>query len=973
MSYAEQYDAAGGVAIVGMAVRLPAAPDIASLWRLVRDGRDALAPATTPATAPTAGPADPARQSPPRPVRGQLDDVDRFDEGFFGLEAAEAARIDPRHRLFLQVAWQALEHAGHDPGTFAGLVGVYASSEPDAAWLGLARGDRDPARPPVHGALADPAQGLAGRTARALDLRGPALDIGASQAGGLAAVCQAVQALQSFQCDLALAGAVALELPHRAAAPAGQGPALRGDVHDDAARQGVEGPRGGAFDALAGGAVPADGVAVVVLRRLEDARAAGDTIHAVIRGAAVNHEGGARSGPGVPSVESQATVVATAQALAGIDPQTIGYVEPDARAEVLADAVELAALTQAFRAGGASAGGACALASVKTQIGHPGVAAGVAGLIRATLAVQHGILPAHLRFQAPHPALELPASPFAVNCTVRPWPAGPLPRRAGVSAFGADGSNVHVVLEQAPPALPQALDSAAAAGEGPQLLVLSARDPRALDRATQRLQRHLRALLAQDGPRPALADIARTLQAGRRAFACRRAWACSDLDDALARLSAPVTPQTAIAGPAPAVTFLFPGEGAPPCGTGRDLHAGEPVFRDELDACARTLLGPLGGDLRDWLFPAPGQEDAARQRLSRTDTAQPVLLALQLALARLWTSWGVEPAALLGYGVGEFAAACLGGTFDRDDALGLVAQRARLVQQLPSGAMLAVLAPAEELQAELGEGVDIAARQTPSLTVLSGPAPAIGRVAARLERRGVGHRWLEVGHALQSSMVDPLLPDFEAIVQRTARRAPRRPWISGLTGRPVTAEQAQSPTYWARQLRETAHFADGLSLCLSAGSALLEIGPGDSLTRLALRHAQRDRSPVITAALPGGEAATDGDGCRQLRAAAGRLWCAGVPLDWTALNPRGQRRVPLPGYPFARNRHPLQPAAALDGPPATPGVAAAAVPADWIALFARQLAIMGEQLEMIRQGLAPATSDAPAAGEDPVGSRREAP
>lgn len=962
MSYAEQYDAARGVAIVGIAGRFPGAPDLESLERLVRAGADALAAAPSPPPVSPPAPAGPLPSSTPVPLRGVLEDADRFDEGFFGLEAAEAARIDPQHRLFLQAAWEALEHAGHDPASFGGLIGVYACSEPAPAWCVAPGGERG--RSPARASLADPRHGLASRTALALDLRGPALDVAAGEAGGLAAVCQAVQALQSFQCDLALAGAVALASP-AAAVPAA----------DPASRERSEGCSA-AFDAHAGGTVPADGLAVVALRRLADALDAGDTIHAVIRGAATNHEGRGRAGLAVPSVDSQATVVATAQALAGIDPQTIGYIEADASAEVLADAVELAALTQAFRAGGVSGTAACALASVKTQLGHLGAASGVAGLVRAVLAVRDGIVPAHLHFGSPHPALELAGTPFAVNRAVRPWPPGAQPRRAGVSAFSAGGTNVHVVLEQAPAPQAVAADGGAEpapATQAPQLLVLSARDPRALDRATRRLQRRLEGLAAQEGPRPALADIARTLQSGRRAFVCRRAWACNDLDDAVAQLSAPVTPQAAGAGQAPALAWLFPGDGAPSCGTGRELHAGEPVFRDELDACARALLAPLGGDLRDWLFPAPGQEDEARQRLARTDTGQPVLLAVQLALARLWASWGVEPAALLGHGVGEFAAACLGGTFERDDALVLVAQRARLVQQLPAGAMLAVLAPAEELQAELVEGVDIAARQAPALTVLSGPEPAIGRVAARLERRGVGHRRLATGHALQSSMVDPVLPAFEALVRRTPRRAPSRPWISGLTGRPVTAEQAQSPTYWARQLRETAHFADGLSLCLSAGMALLEIGPGDALARLALRHAQRDRSPLITASLPHGEAAADRDERRQLRAAAGRLWCAGVPLDWPALNPGGRRCVPLPGYPFARNRHPLEPpaAAAAQSPPAAAG---GAVPADWIALFARQLAIMGEQLEMIRRGAAPPPSDAGASPpEGPQQGPPEAP
>ena len=907
MSYAEQYDPDDGIAIIGMAGRFPGARDVDELWRNIVAGRESIARFTRDELEPSF-PEDMAERAEPGYVlaRGILDDVDRFDEGFFGFSPAEAALLDPQHRLFLQAAWAALEHAGHDPAAFGGLIGVYAGATANSYYLNnlLSRRDVTGRLGLLTTQMANQGHYIATRTAYKLDLRGPALNILTACSTSLVAVCTAVQALQAFQCDMALAGGVSITLPQR-----------RGYLHQEGS---ILSPDGHcrAFDAEAAGTVFGNGLGIVVLRRLREALDAGDTVYAVIKGAALNNDGHEKLSFTAPGVEGQAAVIAMAQALAGIDPQTIGYIEAHGTGTALGDPIEVAGLTQAFRAGGAQGTGTCALGSLKTQIGHLDAAAGVAGLIRATLAVHHGILPPTLHFQSPNPRLELERSPFVVHDSARPWPAGRTPRRAGVSSFGVGGTNAHVVLEQCParpaggaggvPGDPAALAADGAA----QLLVLSARDASALDRATEGLRRHLEALPQASGEVPALADVAHTLQSGRHPFGLRRAWACTDLDNAVALLSRPLPPPKQAAGRL-AVAFLFPGQGAQQAGLGRGLYDTEPVFRDEIDACAERLREPLGGDLREWLFPAPQQLAEAQQHLSRTAVTQPALLALQLALARLWSSWGIAPAALFGHSVGEYAAACVGGTFTRDDVLLLVAHRARLMQQMPAGAMLAVRASVEQLRGEIGDGVELAARNAPTLTILSGSLEAVGRVQERLDRCGIAHRRVATSHAFHSAMMEPVAASFEALVQRTPRRAPRLPWISGLTGRPVTADQACSPAYWARQLREPVQCVDALAECLASGAALLEVGPGDGLTRLARQHPLHDRSPAIVASLrlqaTGGGVPAHVAERQSLLAAAGQLWCAGAAIDWPALHTKSRRRVPLPTYPFARHRHWVEP------------------------------------------------------------------
>jgi len=898
MSYADAYDREEGIAIVGMAGRFPGARDVAQLWRNLLEARETISHFPPDELEPAPAEDMAARASPAYVrARGILDDIEMFDAGFFGINPKEAEVLDPQQRVFLETAWEALEDAGHDPQRFAGSIGVFAGASNNCYYLQhlLDRRDVTDRAGSLATMMGNEKDYLATRVAYKLDLKGPALNIQTACSTSLVAVCSAVQSLFGYQCDMALAGGVSITLPQR-----------RGYLWHEGA---VASPDGHcrAFDRDAQGTVFSNGVGIVVLRRLRDALADGDAVYAVIKGAALNNDGSAKVSFSAPSVDGQAQVIAMAQALAGIDPETISYVEAHGTGTPLGDPIEIAGLTQAFRAGGARGGAFCAIGSLKTSIGHLDAAAGVAGLIKATLALHHKCLPASLHFTSPNPKLGLEASPFYVNTRLQPWQAGATPRRAGVSSLGVGGTNAHVVLEEAPATEP------GVAAPNRQLLVLSARSPEALDRAAARLREHLAAAQTVD-----LADAAYTLQVGRRAFRHRRALVCRDRDEAL-HLPAHPDPKRVFSGDAErqlaGVAFLFPGQGAQYVNMGRALYQSEVRFRTEVDECSAVLRPHLGLDLRAILYPPDADVAAAGERLTQTAVTQPALFVVEYALARLWMAWGVEPAAMIGHSLGEYVAACLAGVFTRDDALSLLARRARMMQDLPSGAMLAVRAPLDEIAADLGPRTAVAALNAPSLTVISGDHAAIAELEARLGSRRLACRRLPTSHAFHSPMVEPILASFAKLVRTVPRAAPTRRWISGLTGAPITDAEATDPAYWAQQMRQPVRFMEGVGKLMDPKLALLEVGPGQALASLARQHPERNAEQLALASLPGGEPDLD-----DLAAAVGRLWTAGIRIDWFAFHAESKRRrISLPTYPFERRRHWAAPVAvAAESRPLTP-------------------------------------------------------
>ena len=652
-----------------------------------------------------------------------------------------------------------------------------------------------------------------------------------------------------------------------------------------------------AFDADARGTVFGEGVGVVVLKRLSAAVADGDTVYAVVKGSAVTNDGAEKFSFLAPSPEGQAAAVAGAVARAGVPADTIGYVEAHGTGTPVGDPIEVAGLTAAFRRTTATVG-TCVLGSVKPNVGHLDAAAGVTGFVKAVLALHHNTIPGTLHYRAPNPAIDFAATPFVVRGETADWPAGPHPRRAGVSSTGVGGTNAHVVLEEAPPPTPG----------GPawpaRLLVVSGRTAAARDAAAVRLADHLRSDHAQSPD-----DVAYTLQAGRRPMEYRRAVVADSSADAAAALA---DRRRLIDGqaarPAPPLAFLFPGQGSQYPGMGRGLYATNPTYHAQIDICAEILRPHLGLDLREVLHPSPGREAEARRLLGETRLTQPAIFATGYALAQVWLGWGVRPAAMLGHSVGEFVAATLAGVFGLEDALALVARRAALVQELPGGVMLAVGAAEDELNGLVGNGLALAAVNGPGRCVLAGPAEVVERAEAKLTGKNVPHRRLATSHAFHSPMLEPAVGRFRAVVEGVTLRPPKQAFVSCLTGKPVTSAEATDPGYWASQLRATVRFADGVAELRRGGHLFLEVGPGDTLTALAKRAGPGRSGPTAVSSLP---ATTDAEGSGDvpaILAAVGRLWVEGIDIDWERFHSPGpRRRVALPTYPFERTRHWIEP------------------------------------------------------------------
>lgn len=880
------------IAIIGMAGRWPRAKSRREFWINVRDGVDCISRFAA-KDLEIADP--PARMSEPDFVaaRSVLEQPGHFDAEFFGIHPREAERIDPQHRVFLECCWEAFEDAGYVPETSRGAVGVFAGCSVNSYFLRQVCGDRAAMQAFVDeyplgdyqtllGGLAD---SLATRVAYKLNLRGPSMTIQTACSTSLVAVCQACQSLQNFQCDMALAGGVSITFPQK-----------RGYRCQDGAMGSLDG-QCRPFDAGANGTVFGSGAGVVLLKRLDDAMADGDSILAVIKGYAVNNDGSEKVGYTAPSLNGQASVIAMAHAMAEVNPESIAYLEAHGTATPLGDPIEIASLTQAFRMQ-TEAKQFCALGTAKANVGHLEAAAGVTGLINAVHALVHEQLPPLRGFESPNANLHLENSPFYVNTKPKPWKRSGQPRCAGVSSFGIGGTNAHVVLEEGPP-VPREPSA-----RPTQIIALSARTEAALESARVNLTRQLK-----EEPEAELADVAFTLQTGRRQFSHRMAVVCSSVADAISALeeSADTRLLRGVArDSAPPVVFLFPGQGSQYVGMGADLYRSEPEFRRELDRCAEILKPHLRLDLREALFHA----DSATIDLTQTNLAQPALFTIEYALARLWMRWGVRPRGMIGHSIGEFVAACLAGVFSLEDALSVVAARGRLMQEMAPGAMTAVRLPPADVAQWLNGELSLAAVNAPNACVVSGPITAISTLEAKLADGGVAVRRLTTSHAFHSRMAEPILEPFEACLRRVQFHKPQIPFVSGVTGQWITAEEATSPAYWARHLRETVQFSKGIETLRELPKAVfLEVGPGRVLSNLAKQHFRGHETPIAVASLPMDASA---DESRSLLSAAGTLWVQGVSLDWSEMHDRNARRCSLPTYPFERKRYWIDPPSTIE-------------------------------------------------------------
>ena len=891
------------IAIVGMAGRFPGASNIEAFWQNILNGVESVTRYTDEELKARGVPgellADPNYVKAGVPFEGK----DAFDADFFGYTPRDAEQIDPQHRLFLECAWSALEHAGYDSLHYSGDIGVYAGTGANVYLMKHllprfspeGRADIAKLLGLMSGNMAD---ALATRVAYKLNLRGPAVTVQTACSTSLMAVHTAGQALLGHECDMALAGGVSLDLLHEGGYRYQAGAILSPDGHCRA------------FDAKAAGTLQGSGVGVVVLKRLEDALQDGDTIHAVIKGSAANNDGSDKVGFTAPSIDGQAAVIRRAQAVAAVPAEAIGYIEAHGTGTTLGDPIEVAALTQAFRAS-TDRRGYCAIGSVKTNIGHLDAAAGIAGLIKTVLALRQHILPPTLNFDQPNPRIDFESSPFFVSTVARPWVTDGVTRRAGVSAFGIGGTNVHLVLEEAPPFI-QAGDrpEATGPGNGWRTLMLSARSAAALDAARQELGAHL-----DRHSSPSLDDIAYTLRAGRRRFSHRAVALGRDRNEATRALTGKdgaLCVHGQVLSERPAVSFLFPGQGAQHVDMGRALYQSETVFRDTVDRCCELLCSHLALDLRELLFPAEADKADAEDRLGQTAMTQPALFVVEYALAQWWMHQGVHPDAMLGHSIGEYVAACLAGVFDLEDALGIVAARGRLLQATERGAMLAVSLSEAQLRDYPRAGCDLAAVNAADSCVLSGSTEAIERVARDLTQRGVAVRRLHVSHGFHSSLVEPMLGEYEALLSRLPLSAPRIPFVSNLSGRWITGEEASSPNYWVRHVRGAVRFADGLNeLLAKSDRVLLEVGPGETLSALARRHPRAIDRPVLASQCHPQRAASNAD--QPVRCLA-QLWVAGVEVDAAPfLGTPPRRRVPLPTYSFERQSYWVEPPAAPVG------------------------------------------------------------
>jgi amino acid adenylation domain-containing protein len=877
-----------GIAVIGMVGRFPGANSIAELWSNLCAGNESITFFDENEIDPSV---DRATIADPNYVRakGVLAGAELFDASFFGIGAREAEMMDPQARIFMELVAEALEAVGYT-AVEDNKIGVYAGAADNTYFekhLSCQAEILDRfGEFQTH--LVNDRDYLTTRASYKLNLQGPSINVSTACSTSLVAIIQAYQGLLNGQCDLALAGGVAISTPQN-----------QGYLHQEGS---IFTPDGHCrpFDANARGTSFNNGAGIVVLKRLDEAIAAGDRIYTVIKGVGMNNDGADKVSFTAPSVKGQMKAILQAQQEARISPDTISYIEAHGTATALGDPIEVEALTQAFRTKTA-ANQFCGIGSIKSNLGHLTAAAGVAGFIKTVLALYHRQIPPSINFDSPNPHIDFVNSPFYVNDKLVDWQtSGDTPRRAGVSSFGGGGTNAHVVLEE-PPQIDKSSPS-----RPYQLLLLSAKTETALDRLTTNLHHHL-----EQHPDLNLADIAFTLQQGRKKFNYRRSIVCQNTVDAIEYLKT-LPPLATVTRRADSqhseVVFVFPGQGSQYANMGWELYQSEPVFQAAIDTCAEILQPLLGRDLRELMYPTGENLATSSELLTETRYAQPALFAIEYALAQLWQSWGVRPSAAIGHSIGEFVAACLAGVFSLADALKLVAMRGQLMWDLPAGSMLSVRLPAAEVQPKLTDEISIAAINGPEACVVSGATPAIEQLQQELTSAEVMCKLLHTSHAFHSPMMESIVAPFADLVATIPLSPPQLPFVSSVTADWITAELATDPHYWANHLRQPVLFAEGVQTIWrqDAKYVLLEVGPRQALTILA-RQQMTDRDLHITVASLSHSTAPEAEWPALLQA-IGRLWLAGVDLDWAQFYARETRhRVPLPTYPFERQKYWIDP------------------------------------------------------------------
>ncbi|MBC1235671.1 acyltransferase domain-containing protein [Nostoc sp. 2RC] len=872
------------IAIVGMSGRFPGANNIEEFWQNIQNKVESISFLSNDDLADLNLDTEVLNDQNYVKAAPILPDIEHFDARFFGYSPKEAELIDPQHRLFIECAWEALENAGYDPETYNGLIGVYGGVSTNTYFFNNVYNNVNSRV--IASNYTFNKDFLTTHVSYKLNLTGPSIGVQTYCSTSLVALHLACKSLLDEECDIALAGGVTIIVPQKSGYYYEQDGILSPDGHCRA------------FDAKAEGTIFGSGLGIVVLKRLQDAIADKDYIHAVVKGSAINNDGSLKVSYAAPSVNGQAEVIVEALAIAGIDADDISYIETHGTGTAAGDPVEIAALTKAFRAF-TSRNNFCAIGSVKPNIGHLDIAAGIASLIKTVQALKYKKLPPSINFEVPNPEIDFKNSPFYVNTQLIDWKTHNTPRRAGISSLGFGGTNAHVILEEAPQVT--YFDKS----RPWQLILLSAKTSTALESATVNLLTYF-----QQNPEVNLADVAHTLQVGRRAFNYRRILVCQNVEDAITVLETQQPERTFTVYQEhrdKPVIFMFSGQGSQYVNMGRELYEVEATFRKHVDNCAEILQPHLGVDIRDLLFPKSVEITAAKEKLHQTAFTQPALFVIEYALAKLLMSWGVLPAAMIGHSIGEYVAAAIAGVFSLEDVLFIVAKRGELMQQLPPGNMLAIKLPEKEVRSLISHSVEIAAINSPTSCVVSGTKEAIATLENQLSSQKIECRLLHTSHAFHSQMMSPILEEFQRCFQKIKLNPPRTPFISNVTGNWITDSQATNPNYWGQHLRETVKFSDGINQLLNQFEAVfLEVGPGRTLSTLTKQHLDINAKQNVLTSLP--HVQEQKSDVNFLLETLGKLWLFGVNIDWSGFYTHEQRhRLPLPTYPFERERYWIDP------------------------------------------------------------------
>ena len=869
------------IAVIGMGCRFPNIHTPEDFWQLLSEGKCAISFFSDEQMQQAGVPAELYQSEDYINARGTLEKADYFDAGFFAMSAAEARHTDPQHRVFLELAWHTLEHGGYNPDNFDGLIGVYAGADAN----GYALANLAFRNVGLGTSIANDRDYLATRTSFKLNLRGPSVNIANACSTSLIAVQMATRSLLDFQCDMALAGGVGIAFPQHVGAVYQEGSIM---APDGVCR---------AFDAQAQGTVGGDGAGLVLLKRLEDALEDNDTIHAIIKGAAINNDGCNKVGFTAPSVEGQAEVIAMAQALGDVHPETISYIEAHGTGTKLGDPIEITALTEAFAAH-TDKKGYCAIGSVKTNLGHMNAAAGIGGMLKAILAMKYNKIPPSLNYTAPNPMIDFTNSPFYVNDTLSDWPQSDEPKRCAVSSFGIGGTNVHVVMEQAPE-----VDETTEQHDT-KLLLLSARSEDALAEQIEQLK-HLIQNYDDSNHCLSLTDMAYTLQVGRRRFAYSAMSTFTDKDSLLETLNQGLTHQSYVdedqlqgENSNQGVTLMFPGQGCQHPSMGKVLYEQFEVFRDTIDYCAEHLIPTLGQDIRQIMFSNQTDSQASSEALAQTDITQPIIFAFEYAQAKLLQSYDIKINAMIGHSVGEYVAACIAEVFSLEDALDLIALRGTLIKAQPTGAMFSAMVSPQEIS--LIDGLSIAAINGPSMITLSGPLDTVALAIEQYQSQGIVCNRLNTSHAFHSDMVQGACEQLQIAADQIDHQAPTIPYISNLDGQWI--EDTVDGEYWAKHCRHSVNFAQGMQTLLDDPHRIfIEIGPSNGLTTLAKKQSQwQDTHTAISASPHAKQAQEHNTQVQTWLIALGQLSTHGVDINWQALYDQQPRRIPLPSYPFER-------------------------------------------------------------------------